>query len=198
MDQPELMMNLKFDSGECCICYSTPQVIKASLACGHVFCRSCLMRWSEKRNICPTCVQEFDHFVYKNANNGKTEIMQIVPAPKVDPHRTPIWIVVCTILLMLLNIPFLVLLESQLNFLQESYKNLIIIVTAAIVVFCGVRIRVHHDGHQLGIEIWYDPRALSNLTFYLNVCLLIIILIPFNALEIQWRNALPDFWYGNV
>jgi len=136
------------------------------------------MKWGEKRNICPTCVKEFTRFTYKNAN-GKTVMMKLVSPPKMDQepqqHRTPKWIIGFAIYCILSIIPLLVLLESHLNFLHESNRNLIIIVTAAIVVFCGVRVRVHHDVHQLAIEIWYDLRHLFNVTWFLSSILLILI-----------------------
>ena len=47
-----------FDDGECPICYSTPQVDKAILPCGHVYCFQCLKKWSDIRKLratCPVC-----------------------------------------------------------------------------------------------------------------------------------------------
>lgn len=47
-----------FDNGECPICYSIPQVDKAILPCGHVFCFQCLKKWSDIRKLratCPVC-----------------------------------------------------------------------------------------------------------------------------------------------
>lgn len=204
MDQPELMMNLKFDSRECCICYSTPQVIKASLACGHVFCRSCLMRWGVKRNICPTCVREFNRFLYKN-DDGQTKMMQLASVPKVDQvpqqRRMQKWIIGINIFCILSLIPLLMLFERHLNFLDESNRDLTIFVTAAIVALCGVRVG-HHDANQCQRRyyIGYNPLLLPSVDLFLSSVLLIIHLINFpnsNPLAIQWLNAFHDFLYDN-
>lgn len=202
MDQPESLMNLTFDDGECCICYTTPQVVKASLACGHVFCRSCIMRWSEKRNICPACVQEFDRFVFKNAN-GKTEVVQIASEPKVDqePHqrRLPKLISATNIFSMLSVIPLLMLVEDKLKFLDESNRNFIIIVIAVVIVLCGVRVG-HHNVHQLHRRyfLWYEPLhppAVNAITSSMFLLLHFTQPLDDYPLLFQWLDAFLDVLY---
>lgn len=68
-DRPEII----FDQDECTICYSNPMVNKSiAEECGHVFCFSCLNRWSEKHTTCPMCKQTMNSFLHSwNSVNGK-------------------------------------------------------------------------------------------------------------------------------
>ena len=51
--------NQRKQSGlDCVICYSAIQE-SAVLECGHRFCLSCTMNWSEKSDLCPLCKTKF-------------------------------------------------------------------------------------------------------------------------------------------
>jgi len=52
----------KFDDGKCAICHSSPQVLKSSPSCGHVFCRDCLIKFFTIKKECPTCKRKFEDF----------------------------------------------------------------------------------------------------------------------------------------
>jgi len=81
-------MNLQFDSDECPICYKSPQVNKAAPPCGHVFCCLCLEKWSTRRNICPACTVEFNHFVYID-DEGDAVVKQVVIPPPNNAEDRP-------------------------------------------------------------------------------------------------------------
>lgn len=127
MDKPEkkdvLLKHVKFapwfDDGECPVCYSKPQVIKAAPQCGHVFCRSCLLRCTN--NECPVCVQEFSHFVHLDEDgNTVLEIVQprwgqqLVPGiePEWQDYLPPILLGICSTVLSFLLFVVLPMLKD--------------------------------------------------------------------------------------
>jgi len=52
----ELFCSLIFTpaSGDCSVCYESPDDILKT-RCGHVFCKTCLMRWTTTDITCPMC-----------------------------------------------------------------------------------------------------------------------------------------------
>jgi hypothetical protein len=49
---------IPWDGQECAVCYRNWGV-DTSLPCGHVFCKKCIMKWSEHSNTCPCCRRKF-------------------------------------------------------------------------------------------------------------------------------------------
>ncbi len=43
---------------ECVVCYRNWGV-NTLLPCGHLFCKTCIVKWSEHSNTCPCCRREF-------------------------------------------------------------------------------------------------------------------------------------------
>ncbi len=60
-DRTKKKLKIVFDSGECPVCYSDPQVNAACPPCGHVCCLQCLVEWSKRSSTCPVCVTKFTY-----------------------------------------------------------------------------------------------------------------------------------------
>ncbi len=59
----EFIEYLDYDDGNCPICFTSPQLSKSRLPCGHVYCFECISEWSEVKWECPFCKQRFESFV---------------------------------------------------------------------------------------------------------------------------------------
>lgn len=65
----------ELDDSMCCICFQPMGTCGEMDGCKHRYCLDCLLQWSQKRNWCPTCRQEFV-FVYES-----TWHLDATPAP---------------------------------------------------------------------------------------------------------------------
>ncbi|PRP89207.1 hypothetical protein PROFUN_01927 [Planoprotostelium fungivorum] len=57
----------------CGICLEIPQKRGCMDKCPHVFCASCILKWSETANVCPFCNKEF-HSISCHENNQRKTI----------------------------------------------------------------------------------------------------------------------------
>jgi len=53
-------------SEECCICFEIISERGIINTCNHVFCFSCIVKWSKIRNSCPLCRKHFSKIVPSN------------------------------------------------------------------------------------------------------------------------------------
>ena len=51
------------DKSICPICLNTPRIYFHPNTCFHLFCKSCLTKWIEKKKICPMCRKSFSYIL---------------------------------------------------------------------------------------------------------------------------------------
>ena len=66
---PSIKMMPK-EANICCICLQNISIATSPNKCRHIFCNSCITRWSKKQKICPLCRTPFTK-VMKLNNNSK-------------------------------------------------------------------------------------------------------------------------------
>jgi len=62
-------------SALCPICYDSINNLANLDNCNHDFCKSCIMEWSKKTNLCPMCKKEFKKILYYE--KGKTKEIKV-------------------------------------------------------------------------------------------------------------------------
>ncbi len=169
MKVDELTMNLKFDNEECSICYSAPQKNKASLLCGHVFCRSCLLAWSKKNNICPFCIQKFQQFLYVN-DDGNTEI-QLVSEAEAELEQDPEN-----------NSFFIEFKEAFFDSLFVLYAHLYSLSFVYLLAMMAIMVLEYVLGYTVNLHL------LSGL-----INIVVHTLIIYTGLRFDWENGLTAF-----
>jgi hypothetical protein len=69
------------NNGECIICYETHNIgAKATkLACGHLFCKSCIVGWLVTQATCPTCRYEVetDDIIFESGRKRRMQDRKI-------------------------------------------------------------------------------------------------------------------------
>jgi len=70
-----------FDN-ECYICHSDKPVDPVATSCNHIFCRSCIQKWSESHKHCACCSSELDA-------ESDLRSVTLVPWPKVNSKKKP-------------------------------------------------------------------------------------------------------------
>ena len=51
------------DPRQCPICYRYYKYCFKPDSCMHIFCRNCLLKWSNFKNQCPLCRTNFNHII---------------------------------------------------------------------------------------------------------------------------------------
>ena len=66
----------------CCICFEEYDSDRGRgvvlTACGHVFCKHCIVKWNDRRHTCPTCKQPLLLCVHPNASADACETPEYV------------------------------------------------------------------------------------------------------------------------
>ena len=65
-------MNSESNPTLCGICLETNCIKMTKLQCGHEFCSGCLDRWSQYKNTCPNCRENF-HDTYTITEHRRDE-----------------------------------------------------------------------------------------------------------------------------
>uniref|UniRef100_A0A061RNG7 RING-type E3 ubiquitin transferase n=1 Tax=Tetraselmis sp. GSL018 TaxID=582737 RepID=A0A061RNG7_9CHLO len=57
--------------------------------CFHVFCRSCLQRWLQQKNLCPLCKGRVRTYIYKILDDNQFSEKVLPPSPPRSPRMDP-------------------------------------------------------------------------------------------------------------
>lgn len=63
---------------KCPICYSNIYIPTYIKSCKHIYCLSCIMRWINKRSLCPLCRQKINQIGFFSSESKKKLLLLIL------------------------------------------------------------------------------------------------------------------------